>query len=189
MIDSKEEACQIINSKIEDEWNNTRYPFLRVTPQKVQVPIYQKKYKLFLLRILKTVLKRIAFPKDLTTNEISIFDFSKIIRPDSWKEYTMSSKDKLAFPKFMTNHKYCFEVNLRYSFYLEDLSFGLRPTLLPYNTMDIGGGPLLIDKNSQKVYCIGSGIWIGNDYIKEYELYKESKASILDWDMLETYNT
>ena len=70
-------------------------------------------------------------------------------------------------------------------FYKEDLRYGFKPITLFSKWIKLGGGPIILGKQSGKFYQLGSGHLEGFNVIEEYDGFIKNKKSGFDWRPLE----
>lgn len=174
--DSKIGVCKYVNEIFKTKRSNFAVDYA------VNVPIYKSKFKLLVLNLLSLFVDVQKIESPMGSRKISFFDFSRLIRPDKWMKYEMSKGYKLALPKFTIEHQYSWEIQLVYEFYKEDLRYGVKPIDIYQHIGEYGGGPILVDKADSTIYYIHSRIWVNYDYVKDFELYKEGKATELIWN-------
>ncbi|BDS11573.1 hypothetical protein [Aureispira anguillae] len=191
-LKTKEAVCNWVNEKLKQHQIQNKKKFLKydscinlwvsniLRPKKVQVPIYTTKWK---LKILRSLQKLFYGPEEMKMEHwCSRIDFSKIIWADQWKKYPFTYE--IALPKYTTEHKYCWEISLNHAFFQEDLQFGVRPIHVYKYTVDMGKGPLIVNKNNGKIYALGSGVML-IDCIKDFEHFIMQQHSDLQWDCYE----
>lgn len=184
-IKTKVEACYYINEKyknITENHEKKRYHKLKKIDE-VKVPVYHSTWKKYLLNIFQFLFKKQAFGQLKETPKVSMIDFSKFVLPDSWVEYEVNNISKYAFPKYMKEHDLCWEVDITHEFMKEDLQYGVRPISIYFKITEMGGGPVLLDKENGEIYLVGSGVWANCDHIEDFSLYKNGKVSKFDWSL------
>lgn len=174
-LENKTAVCNFINENRKK--TNSKYGHI-IQFKTVKIPVYKSKFKKNLLSIFQFFLCQ---KKSFGTKKVSSIDFSKFIPPDKWVTYEINNATKIAIPELVFEYEYFWEVSLVDEFFKEDLQYGIRPISIYDEIANIGGGPLVIDKENQNIYTLGSGIWIKYDYIKDFEFYKQGKNTVLDW--------
>lgn len=165
---TKEKAIEITNSYL-------NLVYREGTLCEVKVPIYKKKWKLWLLDKLVLYRKNRAnrLGGEFEYEEgISNIDYSKIICPDSW---IISHAGYVAFG--VDELKYVYFMKIRNAFLLENTKYGMRPIgsydyylFRPY---------ILIDKNTAEIYDLGTQLYFKDD--EDFNNYKENKVSKINW--------
>lgn len=172
---SKAAVCDYVN-----EQHKTNVDELS-TNYVVKVPVYTNAVKKIILNSLTPFFDVRKIDSPYGSRRVSLFDFSKLIKPDEWKEYNITIGQKMALEQFVIEHEYVWEVELSYEFYQEDLRYGIRPIEIYDKLTEYGGGSVLVDKETGEIYYIYSRIWVNYDYVKDFSLYKEGKKTELIW--------
>lgn len=180
---TKEEICYFINNsylKI-----NQKEKGLGSKKTEIKIPNYQSKKKRMLLSLLVFLFQKKAyFPND--EPKVSRIDFTKYIKPDDWIIYNVEEKIELiAIPKFVKEYKNCWEINLVAEFFKEDLQYGVKPMSIYVNLPTIGIGPIILGKNTNKFYQLGSVHWVYHDVVKEYDKLITNEKPAFEWKPLE----
>lgn len=182
---SKEEICDFLNKfyiEFKDPSEGTSSDKI-----KIRVPIFQKKHKRLVLKILTLLFRKRVFNSLYDSRKISGIDFSKYIEPDEWKIYE-EEKNKFqrkAIPKFCIENKNCWEIDLMPEFCKENLEYGVRPITILDSITLIGNGPIIWGKKSNKFYETGSGNWFYHNLSDEYDKYIKGLKSKIQWNLLE----
>ncbi|MCP4439339.1 MAG: hypothetical protein GY810_10405 [Aureispira sp.] len=146
-------------------------------PRKVKTPIYKTKWKLNLLKIIirfYTFFRKLRGKVVYIHPNVSIVDFSKWVKPDSWKTTHSGyiaydcEESKLVWKILFTN-----------GFYLEDLTFGMKP-ISAFLDQSGGLGEILVDKTNGHLIITGS---LSPSYTDEdYQKFKSGRTSKVNWD-------
>lgn len=171
-MDKKTDFCNWLNSEIYSPNKNVI--------GEVKIPIYTSFIKKGILKILQYFFSEKIFI-DSFDKKVSHKDFSKIIPADSWKIYEVDLNNKIALPQFVREDENSWIVGLVHEFFKEDLQYGVRPITIYFKIFAPGTGPILVDKSTQNIYNIGSGIESNFDYINDFALYKKGQKTKLDW--------
>lgn len=176
IMNSKESICSWFNNRIKELTPDSSKKY-----KEVQVPIFYSGIKKKVLRFIQFFIpnKKIVW---WGTKKVSLVDLSKIIPPDEWKIYKVNRNNMIALPELTIEYDYLWEIDLVYEFFREDLQYGIRPLSTYDDIKSVGGGPVLIDKENNNIYNIGSGIWHNYNYIEDFALFKQKKHTKLDWD-------
>lgn len=182
---TKEEICNEINSS-HLEIKNSKYED-EIKEVEIKVPIYKSNWKINILSILTFIFQKKAyFPNK--EPRISYIDFTKYVAPDNWIKYKIDENNitKIAFPKFVIEHKNCWEIFPVPKFFKEDLRYGIRPINIYSKLMRLGGDDsIIVGRKSRKYYQLSSGHTFHFDYIKEYEKFINNEKSDFEWEPLE----
>lgn len=181
---TKEEICDKINNSylVKRAAKNN----LETKEVEIKIPVYKSKSKKFLLSILTFLFQKKAYFSKREP-KISRIDFTKYVPPDDWIIYKENENNvpRIAIPKFVDEYENCWEINLTAEFYKEDLRFGVKPINIHSKLMLIGGGPIILGKDSNKYYSLGSSHWCYHDVIKEYDKFINNEKSGFEWEPLE----
>lgn len=152
----------------------------------LKIPVYKSKTKKALASVLAFMLHKKACPIN-KEDQLSRIDFSEFITPDEWIIYKVNKKNILliAMPKFMQEHKSCWEINLVPEFFQEDLRYGVKPISIYEHLPLVGAGSIIFGKASNKIYHLGSAHWVRTDVAKEYDKFINNEKSSIAWESLE----
>lgn len=181
---TKEEICDKINNSYL-KLDERKYEG-EIDEIEIKIPIYKSRLKRGLISILALVLRNVYYSKE-GSKKISRIDFSEFIKPDDWIIYKENKNDipLMAIPKYVSDYKNCWEINLTAEFYKEDLRYGVNPKKIFKFLPLIGLGSIIWGKKSNKIYQLGSVHWVYHDVIAEYDKFVTNKRSIIEWEQLE----
>lgn len=168
---TKEEIADFINNKYIDKIYAS-FSGNRINKE-LRIPVYRSRFKKIIIEFIAKIKKSRPFDDD-----VSYYDYSKIIPPDNWIKYT-NSRCRMAIPKYIEEHDYCWLVFPVAEFQKENLKYGIKPQEILFKTALIGGiSSILIDKETLGVYPLGSPFF---DWVEDFTKCKQGLPSQRSW--------
>ena len=168
---SLEDICENINSRISYSAQG-----------RIKIPIYQSKFKIWVISFLRFFLKNRGYYPTIDTSypKETRFQPWRIIRPDRWK---IIEEKFIAIPKYSIESDAFWRIFLRRSAMLYNLEFGTNPPLQVFG----GGLPafIAVKETGALFHLLNDHVdWKGDDSTKDFERLLKNEPCKLDWEQL-----